>query len=1301
MSVIEEPSTYEKNLKRVRAGYLANATRKLNEFHEAHLTGDKREEQSTLDSLRKAYKDFIAAHEQYLQTKPPKEDSIRAADQYSELMSEMLKAEHLVSQRQSSKRSTIASSQRSKASYNSIKTKARLVEAEVRKQFLLEQQALERHAAQIRRQKEETEHQVQLLAIEQEIAVAKELVRLEEESQQSVSSNSSQILQDDFQSNVFPIPQQHGTINNNTPKISEFKDSKPTPPNNDQNSLQTLTRLLRQTPSLPQLEMIKFSGDPAHFAEFYTTFHSNIEIYVENNTERLIRLIASCTGKAAEAIRSCVNLPPNTQYQTAWTTLKENFGQPHMVFEAQIARLKTCHFKRADAETLLDFSRRLEEAQRVLHSLGPDYSDRLNNDDLIKMLIRKLPEDFQRRWIDKVGYILTNQSRIKFQDFVNFVKRQGQTLNNTYGAELLKPKPFASKVMTVRSAQRLACAHCSGQHPVWSCDSFKRIPLGEKLKTVYKAKLCKRCLKGNHFQNECRSNFKCKTCGKFHNTLLHAENKPSPQNSTQSEVSLTPSNSEHYKVQSAAANCRSRVWLKVVPVIINGKIKANAFLDSGSDTSLCSTSLLEKIGFNGGKIIKYTVSTVSGEREIVGKRASLRLQSLDKATNIVMQFLSTDFIPIDDDSIAQQHNLNDFEHLREINLPEPSTNGIDILIGSDYADVIETQTDIKRGKPGEPIAIKTLFGWTVSGTSKFSNTFISPQINFLKTNDNEVTDLLHKLYDQEFSDINSYKNGLSLEDQRALQIMSDSAILKNGHYQIKMPFRSTPTHLTGNFQVAYQRLLSLKRRFQNDVALKEQYTAVLDRYITEGACAQSSDNSTEDRWFLPHHAVSTPNKPKTRVVFDCAAQYKGKSLNSELLKGPDNTNLLIEVLLRFRVDPIAVTADIKSMFHQVKVPPEDSRKLSFLWWPDGNIKQEPAFFEMKAHLFGATSSPSVCEYALRKTAEDNFEYHSSSAIDSVMRDFYVDDMLKSFPTVNQAIEISHDIKNLLSKGGFHLTKWISNSTSVLDSFPSEDQAATKTQTNLGPIDEKTLGLIWDLKTDHLRPQLPKLTYPNTRRGVLATVASVYDPLGIICPLILKAKLINQELCILKTDWDDQIPSEILPRWQQWISELQDSDEYSLPRCFKPSFNYHQVEIHHFSDASEIGYGLVSFIRFIGPHGQTHCSFLYGKSRIKPLSKGITIPKLELNAAVNLVAANHMIISALDKRIEISKITFWTDSMIVLKYIYNETKPLNIFVTNRVAKIRESTSPSQWKHVPSSENPADIASRGLRRGDKNW
>ena len=330
----ETNETTEKDVKRVRAGYLANATRKLKEFQDAVNDEEKR---STLDSLRKAYKDFVAAHDRYLETGPQEEDLKRAADQYYELMKEMLNAEQIVSQLQHSPHSVVtASSRRSKASTSNASrnkaNKARLAEAEVRKKFLLQQQTLERRAAelaaQLRHQEEETQRQVQLLEVEQEIAIAQELVVIEKS--QPASSNSSQILQE-FQS----FPPSCAILNqataNATNNATEKKTTDPPPMTSEtkHDSLPTLARLLRQTPALPQLEMIKFSGDPALFAEFYTSFRSNIEVYVENNTERLTRLIASCTGKAAEAIRSCVNLPSDVQYQTAWTTLKENFGQPH------------------------------------------------------------------------------------------------------------------------------------------------------------------------------------------------------------------------------------------------------------------------------------------------------------------------------------------------------------------------------------------------------------------------------------------------------------------------------------------------------------------------------------------------------------------------------------------------------------------------------------------------------------------------------------------------------------------------------------------------------------------------------------------------------------------------------------------------------------------------------------------------------------------------------------------------------------------------------------------------------------
>ena len=132
------------------------------------------------------------------------------------------------------------------------------------------------------------------------------------------------------------------------------------------------------------------------------------------------------------------------------------------------------------------------------------------------------------------------------------------------------------------------------------------------------------------------------------------------------------------------------------------------------------------------------------------------------------------------------------------------------------------------------------------------------------------------------------------------------------------------------------------------------------------------------------HAVQHPAKPgKVRVVFDCSAKYHGKSLNDELLQGPDLTNSLVGVLTRFRQDSVAFMSDVQAMFHQVRVNPEDRSALRFLWWPDGNLDLEPEEFMMTVHLFGAVSSPSCANFALRKTATDNQEDFSNEAVKTV------------------------------------------------------------------------------------------------------------------------------------------------------------------------------------------------------------------------------------------------------------------------------------------------------------------------------
>ena len=164
------------------------------------------------------------------------------------------------------------------------------------------------------------------------------------------------------------------------------------------------------------------------------------------------------------------------------------------------------------------------------------------------------------------------------------------------------------------------------------------------------------------------------------------------------------------------------------------------------------------------------------------------------------------------------------------------------------------------------------------------------------------------------------------------------------------------------------------------------------------------------------------------------------SLNSQLLQGPDLTNNLVGVLIRFREEPIAIMADIEGMFHQVRVSPKDCDALRFLWWPENDFNKDPEDYQMLVHLFGAASSPSCANFGLKQTADDNQEMFSEEAVRTLRRNFYVDHCLKSVKGETKAISLVSELRALLSKGGFWLTKWISNSRRVIESVPTSERA---------------------------------------------------------------------------------------------------------------------------------------------------------------------------------------------------------------------------------------------------------------------
>ena len=370
--------------------------------------------------------------------------------------------------------------------------------------------------------------------------------------------------------------------------------------------------------------------------------------------------------------------------------------------------------------------------------------------------------------------------------------------------------------------------------------------------------------------------------------------------------------------------------------------------------------------------------------------------------------------------------------------------------------------------------------------------------------------------------------------------------------------------------------------------------------------------------------------------------------------------------------------------------------MHYLWWPDGNLDAEIQEYRMTVHLFGAVSSPSCANYALRKTAHDTEGQYSEEVTSAIQQNFYVDDFLKSVPTEDEAINLVQEICQALAKGGFHLTKWLSNSRAVLQTIPNDERAKEIKDLDLNsdllPV-ERALGVKWCVETDQLKFGLKEVNPKATRRNILSALSSVYDPLGVTSPYVLQAKAILQSLCRKRIGWDEQIPEEDKAKWDKWLKDLPNLDSVRVNRCFRPKEfgKVVTVQLHHFADASQDGYGTVTYLRSINEKNHIHCEFVSAKARVAPL-KAHTIVKMELTAATAAVRQNDLI--QREMKIETNKTVFWTDSQTVLKYIGNNTSRYPVFVANRLAVIHDGSDYHQWRYVPSNLNPADHASRGL-------
>ena len=446
-------------------------------------------------------------------------------------------------------------------------------------------------------------------------------------------------------------------------------------------------------------------------------------------------------------------------------------------------------------------------------------------------------------------------------------------------------------------------------------------------------------------------------------------------------------------------------------------------------------------------------------------------------------------------------------------------------------------------------------------------------------------------------------------------------------------------------------------------------------------------NAKTDGYFLPHHGVirSSSTTTKIRPVFNASSKSNtGNSLNDALCSGPTVQPDLFDILLRFLEGRFVLKSDIEKMFRQIFVEESHCKFLKIIWRlnPDEALR----IYQLKTVTFGLKPAPFLATHSLNYLADHDTT--SSKGAQVIKTSFYVDDCLVSFDSIDDGLEIRDGIRRILSSAHLPTRKWMSNEPKLLENLPDDDlEILLDEQTAV-----KTLGIDWIPSRDVIKFSFsPQKEQEITKTVVTSGVMSLYDPLGLIGPVIFAAKLFLKQL--RKAKWTEKVPEEVDVKWRDFQSRLEALKTLNIDRHVL-IVNSVNIQLHGFCDASEEGYGAALYLRSCDFDGNVKISLLCSKSRVSPPKKQ-TIARLELCAAVLLSRLALKVTKIL--RCSINDIIFWSDSTIVLFWIASEPSRLTTFVGNRVAVIQEVLQlliNAIWKHVRTNFNPSDKLSRGL-------
>ncbi|XP_062541327.1 uncharacterized protein LOC134209357 [Armigeres subalbatus] len=863
----------------------------------------------------------------------------------------------------------------------------------------------------------------------------------------------------------------------------------------------------------------------------------------------MVRLQKCLRGKALESVR-CQLLHPSNLEQVLGT-LKMLFGRPEIVVHSLLQKINNLPAPKADRlGTLVDFA--LAVRNMVATVKACELEEHLCNLTLLHSLTERLPPMIRLNWathrqslrvvtlsefsdwLYKLAEAASAVTMPQFSTAIDSKSRRGRKDDGFLNAHT----EVIPKVRQLETNN--GCLVCQGRCvAVEKCKRFISFGLSARWDTLREHKLCRSCL--NNHRGPCKS---AKPCGRNgcqykHHRLLHNDGKDkrggSPGSSNSVPQQAVVERSSDVESCNTHRGGGKAVLFQYVPVVLynNGiELRTHAFLDSGSSLTLMEDSLAEELNLNGEKYplcLRWTADTCRYEKD--AKIVSLNISGTHSGSSLhsLKEVYTVKELKLPSQSLPADNLCAKYVHLKSLPLESYSNIQPRIMIGVSNARVMHA-LDSREGNPDEPVAIKTRLGWTVYGTcpsESVSADSTAPLSFHICSHSHGPDETLHETVKNYFAldslGIRAPQNNLlSKEDDRALSILRDITTFQNGRYQVGLLWKFDDVRLPNNRSMALRRHYCLTKRMEREPQLAATLRAKMTDYVSKDYIRKLTPEEcrvTGGRtWYLPIFPVFNPNKPgKVRIVFDAAATFGNVSLNSVLLKGPDQLNALPPVLYKFRERRIGLGGDVAEMFHQMRMRPEDEHSQRILWCASEDT-MEPSDYVMQVVTFGATCSPSTALHVLNKNAS-RFENRYPTAVDTIRRRHYVDDMLTSVDTVEEAVKLANDVCYIHRKGGFHMRNWVSNSSAVLKALGENPKSEKSMEMNAELAMEKVLGMWWStttdvfrykLCTDRNRDLLSGAKHP-TKRDVLRTLMAIYDPLGPIAHYLMYLKVVLQEI----------------------------------------------------------------------------------------------------------------------------------------------------------------------------------------------